>query len=495
LFAHRNPQRAQPLAAHTLEVVVQWGSQSILHVAHSSPPRAFHVGDDGDGGAARDRGELGDDASAIDFALDRSLLGCDRLPLVLVDGDEVRVRLPAGASAQLQLGDARIDASELAAQGKLRPTVDQPGAHSFSLPPGSSARVALGALVFTLTLGGNDVGSALAPERALDWKGQRWTLASFAAHGALLALFMFLPPASGVLALGELDSRSRLVNYVLDARERLPEPPTWVEPGEGGGSDPGERASGEEGAAGTPDAPAQPRRGEASGRAPRRTLPVATAAPDPATVGILGILRSAQLTAPSVFTGERAEGNALRDVFGGVHGPAVGLTFGVGGLGMHGTGRGSRMDASGTLGSGPLGTLGNGGGGQGPGSRYGRGVGDLGDVRTERVPRIRALPADVRGSLSKETIRRVIRLHLAEVRACYEERLLARPDLQGRLAVRFIIAPSGIVQAAGVDSSELRDPSTEQCIVRAVRRWPFPQPEGGGIVSVTYPFMLQQTGG
>lgn len=490
LFAHRNPQRPQPLAARTLEVVVQWGNHSILHVAHSTPPRAFHVGDGGD-----DRAHGEQDPPAIDFALDRSLLGCDRLPLVLVDGDDVRVLLPAGASAQLQLGDVCIGARELAAQGKLRPAPDQPGAHSFALPPGASARVALGALAFTLTLGSHELGPVLAPERTLDWKGQRWTLASFAAHGALLALFMFLPPASNVLALGELDARSRLVGFVLDARERPPEPPTWVEPGPEGGSDPGERAKGEEGAAGTPDAPARPTRGEASGHAPRRTLPVASAAPDPATVGILGILRSAQLSAPTVFTGEHAGGDALQDVLGGLNGEMVAASFGRGGLGMTNIWRGGGGDASGTIGSAPLGTIGSGAGGHGPGNRYGRGAGNLGDVRTSRVPRIRVQQADIRGSLSKETIRRVVHRHLAEVRFCYEQRLISRPDLQGRVAVRFIIAPSGKVQAAGVHSSELGDSVTEQCVVRAVQRWPFPQPEGGGIVSVTYPFVLQQTGG
>jgi TonB family protein len=491
LFTHRNPQRPQALAAHTLEVVVQWGSHSILHVAHSSPPRAFYVGDGGDG--REPGGEA--DAPAIDFALDRSLLGCERLSLVLVDGDEVRVLLPAGASAQLQLGDACIDARELAAQGKLRPAPEQPGAHSFALPAGASARVAIGALAFTLTLGSDALGPVLAQNQTVDWKGQRWTLASFAAHSALLALFMFLPPTSGVLALGELDSRSRLVSFAIDARETLPEVPEWTDPGPGGGSDSGERADGEEGAAGTPEAPAQPRRGEASGRAPRRSLPVATARPDPATVGILGILRSAQLTAPNAFTGERAEGNALQDVFGGVNGPLVGLTRGLGGLGMIGSGRGAGGNADGTVGTGALPTIGTGGGGHGPGDRYGQGVGNLGGVRDSRVPRIRVMPADVRGNLSKETIRRVIRLHLAEVRACYQERLISRPDLQGRVAVRFIVAPTGAVQAAGVASSDLRDATTEQCIVHAVRRWSFPQPDGGGIVSVTYPFMLQQSGG
>ena len=94
---------------HTLEVVVQWGPAAILHVAHSSPPRAFHVGDAGDDA----------DAPAIDFVLDRKTLGAPHMPLALVDGDEVRVLVPAGARAELQLGQQLIRDVELAAQGKL----------------------------------------------------------------------------------------------------------------------------------------------------------------------------------------------------------------------------------------------------------------------------------------------------------------------------------------------------------------------------------------
>ena len=68
-------------------------------------------------------------------------------------------------------------------------------------------------------------------------------------------------------------------------------------------------------------------------------------------------------------------------------------------------------------------------------------------------------------------------------------------DLQGRVAVKFIISPTGAVQTAAMASSSLGNAKAEQCIVNAVRRWTFPSPEGGGIVVVTYPFVLEQTGG
>ena len=115
--------------------------------------------------------------------------------------------------------------------------------------------------------------------------------------------------------------------------------------------------------------------------------------------------------------------------------------------------------------------------------------------RAARVPRIRSGRADVRGSLSKEVIRRVIRRHINEVKFCYEQELNARPDLEGRVTVRFIISPTGAVQTAMVQQTTLRNQRVESCITQAVRRWTFPAPDGGGIVIVNYPFALQSTGG
>jgi len=62
------------------------------------------------------------------------------------------------------------------------------------------------------------------------------------------------------------------------------------------------------------------------------------------------------------------------------------------------------------------------------------------------------------------------------------------------VAGKCIIAPTGAVQTAIKASSTVGNPQLEGCIVNAVRRWNFPAPEGGGIVAVTYPFLLQIAG-
>ena len=56
-------------------------------------------------------------------------------------------------------------------------------------------------------------------------------------------------------------------------------------------------------------------------------------------------------------------------------------------------------------------------------------------------------------------------------------------------------AGTGQVVASLVQSSTLNSMPVEQCIAQAVRRWEFPKPQGGGIVVVTYPFVLKASGG
>jgi hypothetical protein len=51
------------------------------------------------------------------------------------------------------------------------------------------------------------------------------------------------------------------------------------------------------------------------------------------------------------------------------------------------------------------------------------------------------------------------------------------------------------VKVAAKVSSDLGDAVLDHCVVEDVGRYVLPAPEGGGMLVVTYPFMLQQTGG
>lgn len=96
------------------------------------------------------------------------------------------------------------------------------------------------------------------------------------------------------------------------------------------------------------------------------------------------------------------------------------------------------------------------------------------------------------GRLSKEVIQRVIRAHLGQVRYCYEKSLLHQPTLAGKVVVRFTVDAEGAVkEVADVSEPPFPAPEVPACITGHLKTWRFPKPEGGGVVVVTYPFILE----
>jgi TonB family protein len=173
-------------------------------------------------------------------------------------------------------------------------------------------------------------------------------------------------------------------------------------------------------------------------------------------------------------------GDDASDVLGHLVGNQIADAYGVGGLGIVGTGSG---------GGGPgldLHTIGK-SGGEGNGSGYGRSAGGLGGRRAS-APEVIPGQATVRGALDREIIRRIVRRHINEVRFCYDQALKANPFLGGSVVVQFTIAASGTVIASTLQSSTLGDRAVESCLVADVKRWEFPRPYGGGIVIASYPF-------
>lgn len=95
-----------------------------------------------------------------------------------------------------------------------------------------------------------------------------------------------------------------------------------------------------------------------------------------------------------------------------------------------------------------------------------------------------------RGSLTKAEIRRTIESKLADVRSCYEDALVMRPSLRGRVSTRFVIDSAGNVHSSEVLDNQTGDDELACCVNHVLRTWTFPRPEGCGIVVVHYPFVL-----
>lgn len=100
--------------------------------------------------------------------------------------------------------------------------------------------------------------------------------------------------------------------------------------------------------------------------------------------------------------------------------------------------------------------------------------------------------AFVEGGLDRNEISAVIQRHLSEVRFCYEKGLQNKPQLSGRVSIRFLIGAKGLVTIAQVDQSSLGHSPVEGCIRDRLKTWNFPRPEGGVTVKVTYPFILRR---
>jgi len=192
--------------------------------------------------------------------------------------------------------------------------------------------------------------------------------------------------------------------------------------------------------------------------------------------------------------------NTLGDPAGRVGNP-IGEAYGVGGLGLTGVGRGGGGTGEGVVLGGAFGTLGRGGGGGG-GEGYGAGVGIFAtcagvDDGCGSAPAGSVLSGrgEVRGSLDKEMIRRVVRRHVNEIRYCYEKELQSYPNgLEGQVKVRFEIAPDGRVLRSSLLSSTLGQRTIEGCVAAAPRRWLFPRSQGG-VTVVSYPFYFRTPGG
>jgi TonB family protein len=98
------------------------------------------------------------------------------------------------------------------------------------------------------------------------------------------------------------------------------------------------------------------------------------------------------------------------------------------------------------------------------------------------------------GGLDKDVIMKVISRHQNEIKFCYEQELQKNAALAGKVALNWTIDSSGSVIDATVAESSIENQNVESCIAQKVRRWKFPEPQGGGVVSVTFPWLFSAAG-
>ncbi|MFH1130438.1 MAG: AgmX/PglI C-terminal domain-containing protein, partial [Pseudomonadota bacterium] len=420
-------------------------------------------------------------------------------PLVKSSGTDFGLLFTENMVGDVTVGGERTVLSQLVSSGRARPDADIHGAYLYPIPRDARIKIDMGENTFLV----NSVTPArtiASPFLAgLDGGYQTSNGVSTAAHLLILFLVFAVPPDAKTLSLDLFNLDNKLLKFLVKPEQQKEEDiPDWLKkksPDEEAGGK-GQRHKGDEGKMGSKKS--QKKTGLYGLKGPEKN-------PDPhlakrlaeeaaKDAGVLGLLKQASGShIASIFGRDSALGTDAEDALGGLIGNSIGEAYGAGGLGLVGTGRGGGGTGEGTIGLGALGTIGKGGGGGGW-AGYGSGVGRLGGRRAG-APRVVAGQAQVRGALDKEIIRRIIRRHINEVKHCYSKELQGSPNLEGRVVIQFTISPTGQVVVSQVQNSTMQNQAVESCIAQAVRRWLFPKPRGGGIVIVSYPFVLRAAGG
>jgi hypothetical protein len=466
-----------------VEVMVGWES-NILHVSHLTPPRNFYVGE-------------GEGKAAADFFIPEEKLPARKIPVVIGDATTVAVVIPANATGSVEIaGQPKVNLDQARAQAQ--PCSELPGAVQLTLPNASKAKVNLNGFVFTVAAvpAGKPLKKGVGA--GFDWSVAMYFLLSFAAFGGLLASMAYFVPPMGLSDEGEIDkARLLLIQQYLDAaaeREQEEQEEEVVDSdsdSQEGGT--GTRASGEEGAMGKETSTATNKRYAVKGPKdnPDPHLARQAALREAQDFGMIGLLGGSAMGDPNaptaIFGRDTSLGSDDVSANGNMWGDEIGDAFGAGGLGLSGIGEGGGGRGEG-VGLGNIGTMGH-GSGTGSGQGFGSGRGKLGGSHKTRVPKVRMGATSVKGRLPAEVIRRIVRQNFGRFRMCYEQGLGRNPNLEGRVAVRFVIGRDGAVSNAGNGGSDIPDSKVVSCVVSAFYGLSFPQPEGG-IVSVNYPIMF-----
>ena len=454
-------------AEAALDVSVLWGDE-VLHAEHLSPPRSLFVCDDdsSEGGTARVRVGEGE-------------FGAGRAPLVLVEGTAAFLTIPRDAAGTITLPKGSRDIAELARDGWSQFCPDVPEAQCFALPLGTTTRIRNSGLTFVVTHG--HAAQRTEGRVGIDPRLCAYLAGPIALCAAFMGAFFFLPPVPVALSADGLTVDSRLLDYIV----RAPEVDAEVPDADRGGEGP-EAGVDEEG-------PALPVAGEPAMDRVRGTqvgwdyqrevdlfgMPVHESLWDGARSPLVGRLVSRRgpfsalgVTLREQSPDERAFGGLRLQPIQRCYQCVCHSCFATSFCAEDGGNWLWRADAQSEL-------------------RRRLNLELAAPRVNQRLARVRAGIPTVTGDYSAEVIRRVVRRHVNEVRYCYEQGLMPRPDIAGRVRVAFIIWTSGAVIRSRVASSTLGYHPVENCIATAVRRWSFPAPNG--MVSVEQSFRLRPT--
>ena len=91
-----------------------------------------------------------------------------------------------------------------------------------------------------------------------------------------------------------------------------------------------------------------------------------------------------------------------------------------------------------------------------------------------------------------KVISQYVKDNMRSIKAAYDRVLKSKPELSGKITVRFTILPSGKVGDVEIADSTIDDAELLDRIIKVVRNWRFPViPDTEGDVTVNFPFLFQ----
>jgi len=420
-----------------------------------------------------------------EFFVPADMLPAADFPIARVVGNDIMLSFNTSATGSLAMPDGTVTGlDELARGSKVSRDPEFGDCKTFTLPEGAVATLMFGHVGFRVRYTSQPAGYLTKATDRIDYTFLNTILLVLFVYAAMVATFHLRPKSVETSEEELYKVPDRYVQFILTRPKPQKKDLAFLEKLKSdiddGKANSAERYKGKEGKMGLKGRPDTGKRSAVKAIKPDDKEIVGNR-------GLLAVLGAGGPQGLSTVMGGTGLGGEMEGAIGNMFGSQIGNSGGFGGLGLKGTGSGGGGMGN-TIGVGRLGTRGRGGGKFG----YGTGVARI-RRRGERNVNISVGRPIIMGSLSMEIIRRVIRSHRDQIKYCYSKELTRAPNLRGKVAVKFTISPKGYVTQATVSQTTLRNAAVERCITQKIRTWKFPEPKGGGIVIVNYPFILQSS--
>jgi len=460
-------EEKDPYGNRAIEIKFLW-YQEMIDVKYFTYPEKVTIGS----------------TSKCDFYIIPDEITVPEYPVIRTVNKEYQLTFPKNVEGEVYIGESYKTFEDLIKEKRAVPDPSLPDSFVYTLPPNSITRMYINNAVFQFRFTPPPRKLPLGLGTNIDYNYlNALIIAVFFTVTSLVSMYLF-PYDVKAETEQAVKNPNKFVNFIMTPAKKMEEDRELKKlkdmPKQG---ESGAKAAGKEGKMGKKDAP----------EVFKRSAVKAIKPDDREIVQKVGVLKmfgksGGMFAGGSTLFGGKGLGGDLQNAIGGLFGSQIGDARGSGGLGLRGVGPGGGGSSLDSIGIGSVGTRGRGAGQGG----YGYGVGSIGSKKEHDIGISGGTPM-VLGSLDKELIRRVIRAHANEIRYCYELELTKNPGLWGKVSVNFVISPTGSVQSAKVKETTLNNQNVENCIISKIKGWKFPEPKGGGIVIVTYPFILKRT--